>query len=183
MDALFFSFYIDCLKYTFVIFILLAAVSSKDIKLILAESFILPADYFLLFTQNYTVGVFLFLISIYMFILRHGVNYTQKIFPLIFFGVYLVNKTSIPSVYIVYVFTFYFHLFLLFKNNMTHIAMAFVFFAVCDICVALNYMHPNIIIGYNIWLLYGISQLLIINYAIPMRRYTKSFQYHYLKYL
>ena len=72
---------------------------------------------------------------------------------------------------------------LLFKNNMTHIAMAFVFFAVCDICVALNYMHPNIIIGYNIWLLYGISQLLIINYAIPMRRYTKSFQYHYLKYL
>ena len=159
------DFYNDCLKYTFMTLIIISSALSGDFLLALAECAILPADYFLLFTEQYETGVLFFSAAMYIFILRHSSNTHQKVYPLLFLAISAANKTGVPSVYLIYACLFYYHVFILAVNKLYRLIPAFTVFALCDICVALNYISPDPTVRYLIWILYGMSQLLIVTCA------------------
>lgn len=178
LDIFYPSFYNDCIKYFFVVSIAFYALIYGDILLFLAELFILPADYCLLFTYRYELGVAFFCAAIYIFILRNGKKLCFSILPFTFLLIYAINKTGAPSVYLIYACLFYYHIFILYILKKTDIFISFVPFALCDIIVAANYLNPMPLIRPFIWILYGLSQILIVTGGIKKKQYKLSYRFH-----
>ncbi len=157
--------YADYLKYTFVLYIcFICLYSKKDFYLALSELIILPADYCLLFTNEYETGVMFFIAAMIIFILRHTQKVWLRFLPFFIITIVsYVNKTYIPSVYIIYALCFYINFLIVLSLKNKGLIIGFSLFALCDAAVAFNYISPNRTICSVIWLLYGASQLMIIS--------------------
>lgn len=170
VDIVYPCFYNDCLKYFFVVCIAVYSFIYGDTLLFLAEACILPADYMLLFTYSYELGVAFFCAAMYVFILRNGRNNSFLIPSIAFLLIFAVNKTGVPSVYLIYACLFYYHIFILYKLKKTETFISFIPFALCDILVAANYINPSSAIRPFIWIFYGISQMLIFTGGIQKKQ-------------
>ena len=132
----------------------------------------------LLFTFRYETGVAFFCAAMYVFILRNGTNKLFLIPPVAFLLIFAVNKTGIPSVYLLYACLFYYHIFILYKLKRTEIFLSFIPFALCDILVAANYISPSQIIRPFIWIFYGMSQILIFTGSIQKKQCILHYRQH-----
>ena len=138
--------------------------------------FILPADYCLLFTYKYELGVAFFCAAMYIFILRNGKRLSFCTAPFIFLIIYPLNKTGVPSVFLIYACLFYYHIFILYKLKKPDIFASFIPFAACDILVAANYLNPMPRIRPLIWIFYGLSQMLIFTCGIQKQQCILRFR-------
>ena len=116
------------------------------------------------------LGVAFFCAAMYVFILRNGRNNSFLIPSIAFLLIFAVNKTGVPSVYLIYACLFYYHIFILYKLKKTETFISFIPFALCDILVAANYINPSPAIRPFIWMFYGISQMLIFTGGIQKKQ-------------
>jgi hypothetical protein len=148
----------DILKYSFIIMLLISAYFSKD-KLLFSAFFMSSlADFMLIFTSKYQLGMLFFSIAFCIYIIRHSGQ--KLLIPIIFLAVFILNKTGIPYIYIVYVCLFYINLYYVFKNC-RRLFLPFFLFAICDIITALRFYCIKIP-SYVIWMFYAPAIYLIV---------------------
>ena len=107
-----------------------------------------------------------------IFILRHTQKAWLRFLPFFIITIVsYVNKTYIPSVYIIYALCFYINFLIVLSLKNKGLIIGFSLFALCDAAVAFNYISPNRTICSVIWLLYGASQLMIISSSLSPKAF------------
>lgn len=125
------------------------------------------ADYILLFTDYYSIGIIIFCMiqCTYMYILEHNHNifYYALIYAIIIF---ILSFQSFPMLYIVSFiyasFSFYNISYALYIKEYS-LVMTIILLAICDIFVALSYYFNTL--SMYIWIFYLPSQLFFIQYC------------------
>lgn len=161
----------DSLKYVFIVSCFLY--SLKNIKKCRFVSVALfctcICDYFLLFTQKFSVGIFVFCVVMCIYIYGFTKN---KYLPILLFAIYgvaayIINPSDFPPVAIAYALLFYSNLFICLKKYIRKniiIPAAFILFALCDIFVASYNITGNEIYMPFMWFFYAPSQYIIAHF-------------------
>ncbi|MCI8341965.1 MAG: hypothetical protein HFE62_01925 [Firmicutes bacterium] len=153
-------------KYAFMIAAFAAAVTEGEKYIICGMALTLICDYNLLFTDNINIGVFAFsFVHIIYTVYNCGQKNKAVLFP--FFAlpfIIILNKSQIHHVMFFYATCFALDIYTAFRNQMKtrpSFCAGLVFFALCDICVAIYNTAGNNMAFFLIWVFYAPSQALI----------------------
>lgn len=159
MNTLKFSFIVICFLIS-----LKGSLKNIDCRLLASALFFTTiADYFLLISHKYEIGIAFFCIAHFFYWLRYKANLKFLFFMFLGIFPFIIFKGILISIAMLYSLFFLVTLVYSFKyrsENSTLIKVAMILFLICDILVAI-YNLTDLNLVFLIWIFYAPSQIML----------------------